>query len=129
MPARCGALAGPAASSRCLRMRRQVRAVDVRHRDVLDAVDLAKVVNPDDVLVGDLAREQQLALEAALDIPRGDRIGRDLGADHLHRDRHAQFRIPRLIDGAHAADAEHFDDVIAGPKCLPNRERPLAPSA
>ena len=41
--------------------RREVCALDVRHRDVLDAVDLAEVVDADDVLVGDLARENQLA--------------------------------------------------------------------
>ena len=46
---------------------REVGAVDVRHRDVLDAVDLAEVVNADDVLVRDLAGQQQFALEAALD--------------------------------------------------------------
>ena len=57
----------------CLEDGREVRALDVRHRDVLDAVDLAEVVNADDVLVRDLAREQQLALEAPLDFSR--RVG------------------------------------------------------
>ncbi len=112
-----------------LQERRQIRAVDVRHRDVLDAVDFTKVVNPDDVLVRHLAREQQLALEAKLDIPRRDWIGGDLRADDFHRHRDAQFRVPGLIDGAHAAHTQHFDDVIAGAKRLPNRERPFAPSA
>ena len=51
--------------------RRQVAALDVRHRDVLDAVDLAEVVNADDVLVRDLTREEQLLLEAPLDVLRG----------------------------------------------------------
>ena len=46
---------------------REIVALDVRHRDVLDAVDLAEIVNADDVLVRDLPGEQQLALEAALD--------------------------------------------------------------
>ena len=52
----------------------EIGAVDVRHRDVLDAVDLAEVVNADDVLVRDLAREQQLALEAPLDLGGRRRI-------------------------------------------------------
>ena len=43
---------------------REIVALHVRHRDVLDAVDLAEVVNADDVLVRDLAREQQLVLES-----------------------------------------------------------------
>ena len=43
---------------------RQRLAFDERHRQVLDAVDLAEVVNADDVLVRDLARQHELALEA-----------------------------------------------------------------
>ena len=50
-------------------------------------------------------------------------IRHDLGADHLDRDGDAELRVPRLIDRAHAADAEHADDVIAGPECLAGRER------
>ncbi len=53
-----------------LENRREVRAVDVRHRDVLDAVDLAEIVNPDDVAMRHRAGEQQLALEATLDFAR-----------------------------------------------------------
>ena len=37
-------------------------AFDKRHGEVLDAVDLAKVVNADHVLVGHLAGQQQLLL-------------------------------------------------------------------
>ena len=51
-----------------LQDRREVRSLHVRHRDVRDAVDLAEVVNADDVLVRDLAGEQELALEAALEL-------------------------------------------------------------
>ena len=90
---------------------RQVRALDVRHRDVLDAVDLAEVVNADDVLVRDLPREQQLLLEAALDLVRRVAVLRDLRADDLQRDGDVEFGVPRLIDGAHAADAEQSKDV------------------
>ena len=48
--------------------RRQIVAFDVRHRDVLDAIDLAEVMNADDVLVRDLAPEEQLVLEAFFDL-------------------------------------------------------------
>ncbi len=47
--------------------RGEVFALEVGHRDVLDAVQLAEIVDADDVLVGDLPREQQLLLEAALE--------------------------------------------------------------
>ncbi len=92
---------------------REVLALDKRHRDVLEAVDLADVVDADDVLVGDLAGEQQLLLEPLLEHPRRARVGGHFGADHLERHRHAQLFVPRLVDGAHAAGAEQLDDVIA----------------
>ena len=49
----------------------EVRAVDVRHRDVFAAVDLAEIVNSHDIGVRHEPREQQLALEPAFDsLPR-----------------------------------------------------------
>ena len=42
----------------------QVLAVDVGHRDELQALDVAQVVNPEDVLVRNLRAEQQLLFEA-----------------------------------------------------------------
>ncbi len=55
---------------RALEHAREVGALEVRHRDVLDAVDLAEIVNAHDVLVRDLPREHQLLLEAALHLAR-----------------------------------------------------------
>jgi len=46
-----------------------------------------------------------------------------IGADHLQRDRDAELGIPRLVDGAHAADAEQLDDVIPRTKRLPDLQR------
>ena len=103
--------------------RRQVVALDVRHRDVLDAVDLAEVVNADDVLVRDLAGEQQLVLEALFRRRQRD-AAPPVRANHLQRDRDAQLRVPGLVDRAHAADAEDPDDVIARAERLPDPERP-----
>jgi membrane-bound serine protease (ClpP class) len=40
--------------------------LNVRHRDVFDAVDLAEIVNPYDVLVSDLPRQKELALREEL---------------------------------------------------------------
>ena len=50
-------------------------------------------------------------------------IGHHLRANHLDRDRDAELRIPGLIDGAHAADAEQPDDVIARTERLADGER------
>ena len=50
--------------------RRELLALDERHRDEFDAVDFADVMDADDIPVGDLSREQQLLLEAPLQIER-----------------------------------------------------------
>src|SRR5918994_7820107 len=80
--------------------RREIRSLDEGHRDVFDTLDLAEIVNADDVWMRDLPREQQLALEPALDLLRARRVGGDLGTNHFDRDVDAQFRIPRLIHRA-----------------------------
>ena len=67
--------------SRCRTVARSAPSM-VRHRDVLDAVDFAEVVNADDVLVRDLPREQQLLLEAALDARRL-RVGRCVASGRM----------------------------------------------
>ena len=100
---------------------REIRALEVRHRDVLDAVDLAEIVNADDVLVRDLAGEDQLLLEPALHLPRRIRVARRLGADDFERDPLPELRVPHLVHRAHPANAQHFDDVIAGAERLARR--------
>ena len=106
-----------------LQDRREIAALDVGHRQVLDAVDLAEIVDADDVLVRDLTGEQQLAFEPLLEIPRHRRIRGDLRTDHFQRDRDSQRVVPRLIHGAHAADTEQTNQVIARPEGRTGRER------
>ena len=105
---------------------RQRLALDERHRQVLDAVDLAEVVNADDVLVRDLARQHELALEARLELLRRRRVRLRAGANHLDRDGDAELVIERLIDGAHAADAEQLQDRVARTDLLAGLERSVA---
>ena len=105
--------------------RRQVAALDVRHRDVLDAIHLAEVVDADNVVVGDLPRQEQLALEAALDLPGEVRVARDLRPDDLEGDRDRKLGVPRLIDDAHPAGAQHANDVVAGAKWLARDDEPV----
>ena len=93
--------------------------VDVRHRDVLDAVDLAHVVDAHDVRVSHLPGEQELALEALLEIARGLRVLGDLGAHDLDRDPDPELLVPGAVHGAHPAEPEQLDDVIA-PELLPD---------
>jgi hypothetical protein len=82
------------------------------HREVFDASELAEIVNPDDVLVGDLPGEHELALEASFDLARRTGIEEDLGPDHLQGHGNPELVIPRLIHDAHAAGAKRPDDVI-----------------
>src|SRR6267143_3188601 len=46
-----------------------------------------------------------------------------IGPNHLEGDGDAQLGIPRLIDGAHSADAEDLEDVVARAERLPDLER------
>ncbi len=104
---------------------RQRLAFHERHRQVLDAVDLAEVVDADDVLVGDLARQHELALEALLELLRRGRVRLRGRTDHLDRHRDAELVIERLIDGAHAAGAEQLQDRVARVDLLPGLERSI----
>jgi len=101
-------------------------AFDKRHRQVLDAVDLAEVVNADDVLVRDLAGQHQLALEARLELLRRGRVRLRRRADHLDRHGDAELVIEGLIHGAHAARAEQLQDRVARRDLLPGLERAIA---
>ena len=92
--------------------RRQIHPLDIRHRDVLDAVDLAEVVNADDVLVRHLPSEQKFLLESSLQLSARAVFGVHLRSDDLERDGHAQLGIPSLIDGAHSSDPQEADYVI-----------------
>ena len=103
---------------------REILAFDVRHRDVLDAVDLSEVVNSDDVLVRDLPREEQLALESPLQILGGRLVVGNLRPNHLQRDRDAKLGVPCLVDGAHAAEAKQSRDAVAGPEVRADGKRP-----
>ncbi len=105
-----------------LQHRGEIRSLEVGHRDVLDAVDFAEIVNADHVPVGDLAGQDQFLFEPALHFLGGKGISRCFGTNDLERHTLRQLRIPDLIDGAHAANAKDFDDVITGSERLADRE-------
>ena len=91
----------------------QVEALDEGHREVLHAAELAEIVNPDDMLVRHLAGDDELTLESPLQVDDGVRIGHDLGANELERDRQSKFVVPRLVDNAHAALSKPPEDAVA----------------
>ena len=100
----------------------EIRSLEVRHRDVLDAVDLAEIVNSDDVLVGDLAGQDQFLFEPALHFPGRKRVSRGFGTNDFERHTLRQLRVPDLVHRTHTANAQDFDDVIAGTECLTDNQ-------
>ena len=103
---------------------RQLGPLDVLHGDVFDPVDFAEIVDAHDVLVRDLARQNQLALETRLDGSGSRRIGHHFRTDDLERHDFAELGVVRLVDGSHTTDAKQPDDVIAGSERLPRCQRP-----
>ena len=55
---------------------------------------------------------------------RRRRIADDVRPDHLDGDRDFELLVPRLIDRAHAADAEQPDDVVARSEVLSDLSGP-----
>ena len=92
---------------------RERLTLDERHRQVLDAADLPQVVDADHVAVGDLPRQEQLPLEPPLDVAGRDGVRHHLRTDDLQRDGHAELLVPGVIHDAHAAGAEHAQDLVA----------------
>ena len=86
-------------------------------------------MNADDVLVGDLPREQRLLLEAALERLSGLGVRERLRPYHLQRHDHAELLIPRLVDGAHASQSEEAHDVVSLAEVVAGHQRPMAAGA
>ena len=85
----------------------QVHAVDELHQQVVQAARLAEVVDGDDVRVLKAREGARLAREALGEA----RVARDGGRQNLERDQSVEPRLPRLVDGAHAALADQFEDL------------------
>ena len=87
----------------------QVLTFDELHGDELHAFGFAQVVNANDVLVRDLARQDQFLLEAR----ENSRIAGKVGPNYLQSDRAIDFEIVRFVDRAHAAHAQQCLDFVA----------------
>ena len=87
---------------------RQVDAVDVAHRQVGRAVELAGLVDRDDVGVVDRGREVGLAVEPRAEVGV---VGQLVG-QQLERHLAPQFALLGEVDDAHAAAAEDPLDAV-----------------
>ena len=92
----------------------QVLTLDELHGDELHAVGLAQVVDPDDVLVGDLGGQKQFLLEAVND----GLVAGQIRADDFQRHHAIQFDVARLVDRAHPAFAQDLQDFVTLPQKL-----------
>ena len=108
---------------------REVVSLDVGHGEVLDAVDVAEVVDADHVGVSDLPGEKELALEAPFQVFGYGRVLVGLGPDHLEGHGHPELGVPGLINGAHAPRAQQADDVVARTEGFSDHEQAGAAAA
>ena len=91
----------------------EVAAVDEAHVDEELAVDLAVVVDRDDVRVGELRRQRRLALEPAAVLL----VGGQLPQEALQRDEPLTARVVGAVDLAHATAPDQGVEPV-GPEDL-----------
>ncbi len=104
MPSACSRPQAPPA----LEPLAQRRAVDVRHDVVQEPADLARVVEGEDVRVGEAGGDLDF-LEKAL----GSEEGGEPGQQHLERDRALMLAVVSQVHGGHAAAPECAANLIA----------------
>ena len=122
--ARCRSAARDRQRAVAREARREIVAVDVRHRDVLDAARSRRdreCGRRSVCVTWRASSSSRLKRRSMSSAAAGSR--RRFRTDHFQRDGDAELLIPRLIDGAHAAHAEQLDDVIARAERLAHRQR------
>ena len=92
-----------------LQHRPEIAALDQAHVEEQPAVDLAEVVDGDDVRLVQAGRQARLAPEAGLErLVAGEVVGQ-----HLQRDLALTDGVVGAVDLAHAAAADQLDEAIA----------------
>src|SRR3989338_7774870 len=90
----------------------QAFAFDVLHRDGADRPEAVQLVNPADVLVGDLAGQQQLRLEALDQL----RPGGNLRLQDFQGDGVAGLAVAGAVDNPHSPAPEFAPQVVPLPQ-------------
>src|SRR5579864_7633743 len=78
--------------------RSQCLAVDVLHRDELDAIRFAQIEDSDDVAMSHLASENQLLLETMQNFGAQSQVGTDYFQGHQA----IQLAVPCLVNSSHS---------------------------
>ncbi len=89
--------------------RRQILSIDELHREELESVDVADVMDAADVRMRDLPRDARFGMKPR---QRARRHGKRLRQE-LQRHRLIELQVVGLVDFAHPADAEQADDAVA----------------
>ena len=92
-----------------LNQRAEIAPFDELHGDELDAFGIAQIEDAHDILVRDLAGEQEFLLEAG----ENGRVGGELGADEFESNGAVEFAVAGFVDGSHAAFAQQVQDFVA----------------
>ncbi len=90
----------------------EVLAIDVLHRQEVDALHLTHVVHAADVRMGDLPGDPHLVEEAL----QSTGVLLELLRKELERHRLAELQVVGAVDLAHPAAAEQTDDAVSLPK-------------
>ena len=117
-------LRGQRALSR--RSRLQVAALDELHRDVAQRRRPRRTRGCGTRCVCETLRASLISERKRR---ASSRLVRELGAQHLDRDRLVEHPVARLVDDAHAALAQHGQDLVARGQHVPLRERADQPAA
>ena len=101
--------------------RREILAVDVLHREIQIALDLADVVDATDVGMRDLPRRPDLVVK----LREPARVGREILRQEFQRHGLAEAQIVGAVDLAHPAAAEQSDHAVPAVEHGARRESPV----
>ena len=96
----------------------QIAALDIFHGEKLHPIGLAKVVDPDHVLVRNLPRQDQFLLEAL-----ENRWGvREFRTNDFQSDQAIEFAVLGLVNRSHATFAQQMKDLVSPAQHSPRLE-------
>ena len=107
-----------------LQQRLEVLAAQELHDDIGRAVDLAELVDGDDITM----LQSRDGLRFALEPLAGGGVQREVDVHHFQRDIALELRIVRPVEHSHPAASDEFDNVIAADGLRDWRHIPLGAS-
>ena len=88
--------------------RRQILSLDELHGDEAESFGDAEIEDADHVAMRDFSRQDQFLLKAL----QNAGMAGQFRTDHLERHQPVQLAVSGLVDRAHAAFAQHLQDLV-----------------